>query len=338
VLQLKNETGFKATIAAIPDTDGVDALWAIVKATFTIGETLQIAEEQVPITLESVHFGEPGESSIATPSDIGLGKPGTDVLLVGHAHAPGARAARESEVSLRIGSLAKRVRVFGDRVWGTGTMRTGISTPEPFRTMPLVWERAFGGTDVVESRTPELHGEGRNPVGAGFRVKNGRKALDGLMLPNLEDPRKLISGWQDRPLPACFAAIAPHWEPRRSYAGTYDERWQRRRAPYLPQDFDARFFQVAPPDQVTRGHLRGDEEVEIRGATPDGSLRLRLPGLRPEVAFQLDDDRIPRPAALDTLLIEPDEARVVLTWRSHLSCDKKLLRVREITVSAAQTG
>ncbi|MGH2958265.1 MAG: DUF2169 family type VI secretion system accessory protein, partial [Solirubrobacterales bacterium] len=270
MLQLKNETPFKATIAAMPDTDGVDALWAIVKATFTIGDSLEIAEQQVPIALESVHQGEPAVSSITTPSDIGLRKPGTDVLLLGHAHAPGGRAVKESDVSLRIGSLAKSVRLYGKRVWGVGAMRNGISTPEPFRTVPLVWERAFGGTDLVEGRKPELHGESRNPVGAGFRVKNGRKPLEGMQLPNLEDPRSLISGWQDRPLPVCFAAVAPHWEPRRSHAGTYDERWQRRHAPYLPQDFDPRFFQVAPPDLVTRGHLRGDEEIEVRGATPDG--------------------------------------------------------------------
>lgn len=338
MLQLSNSTPFKATIAAMPDTEGIDAVWAIVKGTFTIGDSLSVAEPQVPIALADVHVGEPAESSVATPSDIGLSKPGTDVLLLGHAHAAAGRRTREMEVSLRVGPVSKRVRVFGDRVWGSGVVRSGMSSPEPFEKIPLVWERAFGGMDVVEGREPKTHGEGRNPVGAGFRVKNGQKPLDGLRLPNLEEPRSLISGWQDRPAPACFAPLCAHWEPRRSFAGTYDERWQRRRAPYLPEDFDSRFFQIAPPDLVTRGYLRGDESIEVRGATPSGLLQCRLPGQRIEVTFLLDDESLLRTADLDTVLIEPDESRVVLVWRSMLRCDKKLLRVREIAVASAVSG
>lgn len=338
MLQLKNSTPFKATIAAMPDPDGIDAIWAIVKGSFTIGESLGVAESQVPIALADVHVGEPAESSVATPSDVGLRKPGTDVLLLGHAYAPQGRRTREMEVALRVGAVSKRVRVYGDRVWASGFVRSTISAPEPFQKMPLVWERAFGGTDVVEGRTPQTHGEGRNPVGAGFRVKNGRKPLDGLKLPNLEEPRTLISSWDDRPAPACFAPICAHWEPRRSYAGTYDERWQRSRAPYLPADFDPRFFQIAPPDLVTRGHLRGDESIEVRGANPSGLVQCRLPGRRVEVIFSVDGQDVQQTADLDTVLIEPDATRVVLVWRAMLRCDKKLLRVSEVAVTSAGPG
>ena len=338
MLQLKNSTPFKATIAAMPDAEGIDAIWAIVKGTFTIGDVLSIAELQAEIALADTYLGEPAESSVRTPSDIGLKKPGTDVLLLGHAYAPQARRAKEVDVSIRIGPVSKRVRVFGDRVWGSGIVRSSISTPEPFERIPLIWERAFGGLDVVDGRTPETHGEGRNPVGAGFRVKNGRKPLNGLRLPNLEEPRSLISDWQDRPAPACFAPLCAHWEPRRSFAGTYDERWLKRRAPYLPEDFDSRFFQIAPTDLISRGHLRGDESIEVSGATPSGKLQCRLPGQRIEVTFLLDDERLARMPVLDTVLIEPDEGRVVLVWRSMLRCDKKLLRVREIAVTSAVSG
>jgi len=33
--------------------------------------------------------------------------------------------------------------------------------------------------------------------------------------------------------------------------------------------------------------------------------------------------------------MEPDEARVILVWRSVLACDKKLPRVREIPARVA---
>ena len=50
---------------------------------------------------------------------------------------------------------------------------------------------------------------------------------------------------KDRPAPACLAPIAEAWEPRRSFAGTYDAAWQQGRAPYLPTDLDPRFLASA---------------------------------------------------------------------------------------------
>jgi hypothetical protein len=106
-----------------------------------------------------------------------------------------------------------------------------------------------------------------------------------------------------------------------------------RRSPYLPLDFDRRFFQVAPPGLVAPAYLRGGEAVEVRGATPSGLLRFQLPLASVRVTFMLDDAPQVRPADLDTVLIEPDAGRVVLVWRSALRCDKKTLRVREVAVA-----
>jgi hypothetical protein len=154
--------------------------------------------------------------------------------------------------------------------------------------------------------------------------------LDGALLPNLEDPKSLIGSWKDRPIPACFAPICGHWEPRKAWAGTYDEAWQQTRAPYLPTDFDARFAQVAPPGQVVAGYLAPGTEIEVRGATPDGTLRCSIPPLRAQVAYLVDQTPQMQPANLDTLLIEPDAGRMVLVWRSSLRCDKTALRINEV--------
>ena len=74
-----------------------------------------------------------------------------------------------------------------------------------------------------------------------------------------------------------LAPICAHWMPRRQYAGTYDARWEQSRAPYLPADFDPRFFQVAPADQVVPGYLTGGEPVELFGVSPWGPVRFTLP-------------------------------------------------------------
>ena len=331
MLQFKNGTPFAGTILLLPDQEGIDSIFTIVKATFTLQAPSMLAADQVPVTRAPSYHAEPDWSSISQPSDLSLMKPATDVLLVGQAHAPGGRSIREMEVTLTAGRLSKTVRVFGDRNWRVSGP-VSMTAPAPFDTMPLVWERAYGGTDRIGD---ELHAEHRNPVGLGFRVERGETALDGLPLPNLEDPANLISSWDQRPPPACFAPVAPHWEPRRSYAGTYDEAWQRSRGPYLPVDFDARFFQLAPPGLVADGYFKGGESIEVTGATPSGWLEVTLPSVDVQVTYVIDGISEERTAVLDTVILEPDADRVQLVWRAVISCDKKALRVSEIRAEAS---
>jgi hypothetical protein len=336
MLQLANATGLAATMFAAPDPDGVDSLFAVVKGTFDLTRldangVPARAEEQAPPVLADEHWGDPAESSVRVPSDVSLVKPATDVLLIGCAHAPGGRPTTWMDVTLQAGPLRRAVRVFGDRVWRDGA--TGVPAPQPFEQMPLVWERAFGGTDI--SAKGEVRGEARNPVGAGFRAPDGAKPLDGLPLPNLEDPYDPITSWKHCPAPAAFAPVAAHWQPRASRAGTYDDAWQQSRAPYLPKDFDSAFFQLAPDGLVANGYFQGGEIIDAQGVTPAGRLAFRLPALPVRVEYRLDNGSESPPMHLDTVLVEPDAARVILVWRTVLRCDKKLLRVREITVHAS---
>ena len=337
MLQIQNRTRFAAMLFTAPDPSGVDTLFTVVKGTFTLGLRVEEAEEQTPVVPADRFRGDARTTSIAEPADVSLVKPGTDVLLFGHAYGPGGRPAHQAEVSLRLGPIEKRVAVFGDRRWG-GTILTRISSPEPFEKMPLVWERSFGGTETSPGDPPRADGEDRNPVGAGFRSRGSGRKLEGLLLPNLEDSAHLISSPGDRPAPVGFGAIAPHWKPRPKYAGTYDEAWRRNRAPYLPDDFDPRFLMVAPEDQQVPGYLKGGEPVEIAGATPSGTLRFGLPARRVDVLFRLDTGEERRTANLDTVILRPDEKRLVLVWRAALPCDKRLLKVREVEPIVARAA
>jgi hypothetical protein len=49
---------------------------------------LRVAEKQVPLTRADKCYSEPEKSSIRYASDIVPEKPGTDVILIGHAYAP----------------------------------------------------------------------------------------------------------------------------------------------------------------------------------------------------------------------------------------------------------
>jgi hypothetical protein len=230
------------------------------------------------------------------------------------------------DVSLTVGPVSKTVRVLGDRAW-----QTGVAAPtwvQPFVRMPLVWERAFGGRD--ESSDP-VAADPRNPVGVGFRGRNSDIAVAGTALPNIEDPASPISSPTQTPHPAGLGPVSPHWLPRHSFAGTYDKDWLDTRAPYLPRDFDVRFCQIAPSGLSVSGHLRGGEPVHVVGASPNGTLEFALPTARVEVTYVLDQGQEVRLAALDTVIVEPDAGRVILVWRSALPCDKKALKIREIS-------
>jgi hypothetical protein len=338
MLQLTNPTPFPAKLMLLPDRDGVSTVYAVVKGTFSIGDVtggghqrLTVADEQAAIALADEYRGEPPVSSIRVPSDVCLGKPGTDVLLDGSAWAPGGRPTWRMDVTLAAGPVAKTVRVSADRLWESGPAGATMRWLEPFVRMPLVWERAFGGFDETD------HGpvaDRRNPAGTGFRAPGGAKPLGGLALPNVEDPGALIAAPSDRPAPAGFAPVAPHWEPRVRYGGTYDQRWQRTRAPYLPTDFDPRFFQLAPAGLVAPRYLQPGEWVQVRGATPSRPLQFQLPPLRVEVTYVVEATAYPMSANLDTVIVQPDENRVLLTWRAALRCDKKATRVSELRVTA----
>jgi hypothetical protein len=259
-----------------------------------------------------------------------LGKPNTDVLLEGQAHVPGGRESNTIDVMMQVGKIKKIARVYGDRAWTPGLLGLKLTDPLPFRRMPLTWERAFGGTDTV-SDNKKLHDwEARNPVGAGFGVQAehvvGRKA------PNIEDPVHLISSWKDRPRPVGFGPVARHWTPRRKYAGTYDEKWEKERQPLLPRDHDDRFNQAAPEDQQTEGYLKGGVPVELYNLTPSGVLKFSLPKVALRFSTLIGSESVEHRGDLVTVILEPDVPRVVMVWRTAIPVQGKKLQIDRTVV------
>ncbi len=334
MLQVDNQTPFVTNLLVLPDERGIDTLYPMLKATLTLPD-LQLAEEQVAVVQGDDYWGEPGESSLKCANEAHLTKPSTDVVLVGSAWSPSGRSVETLDVELRVGPVEKCVRVVGDRVWKHGVLNVVPSKPKPFVSMPLVWERAFGGIHRIDPDKPKIKGIPENPVGAGFRGRRSIKEIAEVDIPNLEDPKRPFAKHGDKSRPAGFGWIAPSWSPRTEYVGTYDEAWQKTRAPFLPDDFDPRFFQAASPDLITPSYLVGGEPVRVIGAHREGPLEFRLPELRPEVAVRVAG-REEQPALhLETVQLEPDDDRITLTWRAQLSCDKSVLKVEVVRFTCA---
>ncbi|WP_454824401.1 DUF2169 family type VI secretion system accessory protein [Paraburkholderia xenovorans] len=121
-------------------------------------------------------------------------------------------------------------------------------------------------------------------------------------------------------LPAGFGIVGRSWAPRLQLAGTYDEKWKDERWPLLPDDFDFGYWNCAPRDQQIEA-LPADARLELwnlvdSALTPDGYLRVELPGDWPLVYIHRNDGIcLPMPMTTDTLLIDTDAMTLTLTHR-----------------------
>ena len=202
--------------------------------------------------------------------DMGMPKPRGEVVVTGKCFAPRGTSRPASEISLQVGTLRKRLNVFGNRYWKQAGGVMVMTDPEPFKEMPVTWQNAFGG----ESFDKNPLGKGIDPV----QLPDGQTVVP---LPTIENPEKLIGSASDRPDPAGIAPIDVMWPQRFSKQGTYDEKWKRERWPHFPDDMNYEFFNTAPQDQFIDAFFNGDETITVMNMHPDVQLiQSRLPGRR----------------------------------------------------------
>ena len=230
-----------------------------------------------------------------------------------------------------IGDRVCRHSAGGDPVFGD---------PKPFTEMPLRYERAYGGVDVEsDHRAVSIPAES---LGKGFAISNAKAAIDGLELPNLEDPAdpltparvcSHIQNWAKKPVPTGFGWYSKFWHPRAGWAGIlpadrpFEEMMRKAYAELIPQPardayeknplptVDFRFFNGAPPG-FSVPYLTGDEAIRLTNLTPEGNLVFLLPGDRPAVTLDIGDGRKEGHAVLQTVMIRADEREVDLVWRA----------------------
>jgi len=325
--QIINNTPFAAGQAWVRGLDGAETWLVVVKTTFDVQPdgTLQVTKAQPPVVRSPVWFGEPGASSVRYENEFVLGKTTTDVVLNGTAHAPGGEPLPSFDVGFRVGPVSKVLRVHGDRQWDGSAAR--MSPPQSFLTMPLRYERAFGGSSATSPQAA-ANWSTANPVGVGFA--DSRESAKACAVPNIEYRDSLITAWDDRPRPAGFGVIAAHWDERARLAGTYDATWARDRQPLLPTDFDLRHYQCAPADQQAPAFLQGGEPVSIVNMTPDGLLQFELPRVELAMRTRFSADEAPLdhpPPHLHTVILEPDVRRVSLVWHSAVECHAQVHRL-----------
>ena len=290
--------------------------------------------------------GDPEWSVVEHESELAPLKALTDVVVVGKAYAPGGRPIPRMGIEVQVGDRSKRLLVSGDRhCHFRGGGDPDFSDPEPFAEMDIRYDRAYGGRDEVSlPNVPFFYP--RNFMGRGVVMRNVQEAVEGLPLPNIEDPEDLImperlfigepDRWHLQPIPQGFGWRQRTWYPRSALLGSYPAFLDpgivtaEETMGLVPPDHVAlaKQFRLRPlEEQFANGasiglmfnSFRGDETVTLRGLTSDGELAFALPGETPAIGLDLGSGLKPLDVHVHTVSIRPDDMQVDLIWRGALA-------------------
>lgn len=184
----------------------------------------------------------------------------------------------------------------------------------------------------------------KNPAGRGYVVEPTQAAIESAQLPNLEHPEdlltpeRLVAGdtgrWPLQPVPASLGWLDYGAFPRMAWLGVipdHDATVNVRsmgevRLGYVASDVlqekkhsDPLSLEGANGASLglRPAHLKGGEEVEllnVSGALEE--LRFRLPSERPEIWVDGRNGKLTAThPVIHSVVIEPDENRVMVTWR-----------------------
>jgi len=321
----------------------------IVKRTYRItpdGRTERCAADQ-PLRLVDEYYddGDPEWTTVRHESELAPYKVATDVVVIGKAYAPGGVPTRQMLVGVQVGFAQKILLVTGDR---RCHHRSGgppvFGDPEPFVEMEIRYERAYGGRDETSiPGVPFIYP--RNPMGTGVVLRNERDVVEGLALPNVEDPKDLLTPerlliheperWPAQPLPEGFGWRQRAWYPRCALLGSYP--------PFLDAGTvtTEEHLGLLPPDHVALakqsrlkplvahfnngaslgmifGDVKGDEPIVLGGLSEQGVLQFTLPGETPTILLDIGRGEQPPPPKLHTVSIRVDDRECDLIWRAAL--------------------
>lgn len=312
------------------DDATADSLTAtfFVRAEFRLrhGEAAELITDRPIVFCGDVPHAE-ARQGLAYPTDYVPYKPLGEWMAIGTAYNAGWGDRHKFGARVRIGDHAKLVDVVGDRSWQPTLLRWEPGPAAAIAAVPLTYDRAWGGP-----------AHAANPLGRG---------QVGDAMHNLEIPRAWVDSRSSPALPAGFGPLPSTWAQRKQWMGKYNAGWIRDHWPWLPPDFDVRFFMAAPEDQWVDGYFRGDEPIVLEQMHPVHAVyQSRLPGLRARcfVRQRSGAGAAGRPGHwgeelhfrevplhLDTVWIDADQEKLVLAWRGCLPvASLKLLDVEHL--------
>jgi len=219
-----------------------------------------------------------------------------------------------------------------ERYWTSIGFKFISSKTSSFRRQPITYDVAFGGVDRLNKEDEAPPSYPQNPMGTGWASNANSSLVPGLRLPNTQAPNETVSSPFAEYTPKSLGPMGRGWPGRIEYGGTYDQAWIDDVFPFLPADFDDRYYQMAPPDQQV-SELNGGDEVILANLTPRGKENFRLPDTSlPVKIFKGRDAVFDGNLKPDTLLFAPEERKFSLVWRVSLPIKRIITEFTEAWV------
>ncbi|MBB4481283.1 DUF2169 domain-containing protein [Rhizobium etli] len=341
-MQIWNQTGYPTEFTMGMDKAGHEYIVVVVKGTFDFPEAagglVRKSSIQMPLVMADTHTGEPGYSATLWETDFAFRKPRCDVIANGCAYAPGGRPAERVTVGIKLGTWSKIFDVLGHREWRALGPVFAASAPQPFLRQPFSYDSAWGGTDRLDQDDDLPASYRQNPFGTGWARTRNQHLIPGLRLPNTQATGEEIRSPFGDYRPMSLGPYGRAWPGRIEFGGTYDQNWIDNIFPFLPPDFDERYFQMAPPDQQV-DFPKGGEDVVIVNLTPSGRESFRLPatGL-PITLFKGNEKAFESAIPPDTVLFDLENRRFSLVWRVSQRIHRTILDFSECWVGPPTRG
>lgn len=335
-MELLNATNMLAGYTMGMKPSGREMLVVAVKGTFNIpphpSEKPELADQQIPLVEADTFTGEPGFSAPLNEIDYAPIKHRCDVLFNGSAYAPNRKPTSKVQVGIKVGDMAKSFYVLGNRYWEAGATGIGPSYPGVFDRMPVSYDTAYGGVDNFLKDEKKHSAYMPNPVGKGYHSELAGYLVDGTPLPNTEELNKPVKMPYANYRPMALGPLGRGWQERLKYAGTYDDKWLGNIFPFLPADFDERYYQAAPADQQI-AYPQGGEEVILVNLTPEGRCHFKLPAVDvPVIFFKKRGGKQETKAVIDTIVLEPEQGVFALTWRTQIELRRNIFEIPQVLV------
>lgn len=325
-MEFTNRTDFPASSLVGSTGDWEQTAMVACKVTYRLAADGSLApvptEEMWPVQEEPALF-----QSVTLLPDLEFRKKGIDILVFGEAVAPRGWRSRHLSLRIRCGPVDKRVEVFGNRTWLKDVGGFIASEPEPFETMPITNDRAFGGSGILAGEEV-IHPF--NPVGRGYCMS--REEVEGKPLPNLERPEELLTDWKRTPAPAClFKGNGLFLDAQGP--GSFEVLSQASDPLSLPRAIFDQAFNQAVPDLVCPNGQLGSE-ISVSGFDSDGDLLFPLPpegavpgDWGPTVHASIGDLKSRFPLSVSTIVLLVPQRVVVVTY---LALFRYLFRPEEL--------
>jgi len=277
----------------------------VVKARFAFEDSFEPIEAS--IAHADRHHDDSEVRSVRQHAELAPYKPRVDVLLNGHAVAPGdGHPVDVCSVRLRLRQsgqalIDKQLQVSGRRRRGADGSWSKVGT---FARAELVAELATAGDD--------------NPNGVANAARARVRYADG------------------RNAPAMFGPISRYAKARKSMLGNMARRALAEPIMRIVDGFDWSYFQCAPSDQRAM-HLLGNETILLEGFHPQ-PRELTLPDLAARGWLTPPGGaRQELRMSADTLCLDTDLQELSLCWRGHLLLGSQMSETEPLTGWAGVT-